>query len=626
MNNVNGDIDTALRRLRDCGAITAFDQHFARFVARFDSGGGEALAMAAALVSRAAAEGHVCLEPHRAHETAPRLAPGITPEPGAWIASLRASAAVGAPGEYRPLILDGNRLYLHRLWSAQRHLADMLIERLDTLVPVDPASAGPLLAELFGDDHVVNWQKIAAFAALRHRLCVITGGPGAGKTTAIARILAACRRLRPGLRAMCMAPTGKAAQRMNEALAAAARSIPGLDPPAAGTIHRALGAGRAGADLDRGPRNPLATDLVIVDEASMVDLLLMRALCAALPPACTLILVGDRNQLASVDVGSVLGDLCPPGAAASFSPQFRDQFQASRGVLPRPRELRGEPRTDAIVELRTRYRFDASLAAISAAVNRGDADAALEMLQSGEHATVVWTETSDPAHAASRFAALITEGYAPYLRERDPATALAALSRFRVLCAVRGGAAGVDAVNESAERLLARAGAIHTIDRWYDHRPIMITRNDYRLELYNGDTGVILRDPATGDPRAWFPTMSGEPRSLAPARLPAHETAFAITIHKSQGSEFERTLIALPDRDTPVLSRELLYTALTRARRRAYLFGSRDVIRRGIGRATERGSGLREALWPDAPARSAAATPPRIARDHSAGEQLSLDV
>ncbi len=612
--------NAALDTLFNAGAITECDRRFAQFINRLGAGGSPYCAIAAALVSRASADGHACLELSLAPDQNPRLDAAECPPTSAWVDALRQSAAVGEPGDYRPLIIHKNRLYLHRLWTAQQRLATNLRARLAARTPI-PQTAGTLLKRLFPDDEPVDWQCVAAFAALRQKACVITGGPGSGKTTAIARILAAIQERESGSRTLCAAPTGKAAQRMSEALAAAVASFGAPIPVEATTIHRLLGIIPRSTRFRHGPDNPVPADTVVIDEASMVDLPLMDRLCAALPATCRLLLVGDRNQLASVDVGSVLGDLCPPDAAASFSPEFRQEITQATGMhLPRT-SGKANALADGIVELKRGYRFNQSIATVSSAVNQGDVDAALRCLESGApDADVVWTAVNQSGAMQARLAALTLEGFEPYVQANTPAAALDAFRQFRVLCALRTGATGVDAINQMVERALFRAGKLAPLERFYERRPIMITRNEYSLNLYNGDIGVIMRDQQGGDMRAFFAGPGSALRAFAPSRLPPHETAFAMTIHKSQGSEHDRVLILLPDRDTPVLTRELLYTALTRARRRVWLWGSRETLTKCITRITERSSGLREALWDGCPD-SSCASPAR-----GDVEQMTLDL
>jgi exodeoxyribonuclease V alpha subunit len=352
-----------------------------------------------------------------------------------------------------------------------------------------------------------------------------------------------------------------------------------------------------------GAENPLAVDLMIVDEVSMVDLALMAKLMEALPESARLVLIGDRDQLASVEAGSVLGDICGR-ARPGFSPGFGGLIRRLTGQTV-PLDSGGHPLQDSIVELQVSRRFPAgsAIGMLSRAVNRGDADGALALLSQTGDESVDWRQPQPGRDGAADWEHRLSAGYTAYRPGPDPARALQELGRFKVLCAHRHGANGVEALNRMTERLLVREGQLPEGPRrgspWYPGRPVLITQNDYGLQLFNGDIGVSLRDPGgfSGELAVFFAEGGGGLRRYLPYRLPGHETVFAMTVHKSQGSEFDEVLLALPEEDSPVLSRELVYTALTRARRRFTLSGRREVIAAAIQRRIERTSGLRDALW-----------------------------
>jgi exodeoxyribonuclease V alpha subunit len=330
----------------------------------------------------------------------------------------------------------------------------------------------------------------------------------------------------------------------------------------------------------------LPVDVVIVDEASMVDLALMAKLFDAVPLDARVVLVGDKDQLASVEAGYVLGDICGRASASATAPIGRH-----------------------IVELKTNYRFGAesAISRLSEAVNGGRADDAVALLQSAAIAPelpigiapeILPGTLPKPAGLVARLEPRILAGYRAYLEANSPAEALQLLNGFRVLCALRRGPFGVENLNSRTEEILTNARLIDPSTPFYAGRPIVILRNDYQLKLFNGDIGIFLRDiEAKGDLRAFFLGSDGFLRRVLPARLPAHETAFAMTVHKSQGSEFGRVLLILPDQDSPVVTRELVYTGLTRAKRQVELWYSEPQLRVAIARRTERTSGLRDALW-----------------------------
>ncbi len=604
--------------LIDDGLFSALDRHFARFIGRFGGADPHPILLAAALVSRVTGNGDVCLDLNACAGKPVDGSPTALacPPVELWVAALRASPAVGRPGERRPLVLDDhNRLYLHRYWGYESRLSARILERAGA--PPGDLDDGRLRAAIRRQftgcsGPGTDWQEVAVAVALLKRFAVITGGPGTGKTTTVARILAVWEEVTQGraTRVLLAAPTGKAAARLKESL----RPGAGLPAPAAGggpaparevyTLHRLLRP-VVGTPLFRhNAENPLPVDLMIVDEVSMVDLALMAKLVDALPGAARLVLIGDRDQLASVEAGSVLGDICGRLRRPGFSPEFGEVLRRVTGQTVPP-ATGGRPLQDCIVELQASYRFAAgsAIGEISRAVNRGDGPGMVEILSRTGKGTVAWLEPQAGAEGMAGLEERLAEGYAAYPTEGGPEAMLQALGRFKVLCAHRAGVTGVEAVNRMAERMLVRRGRVKINPRsgspWYAGRPVLITQNDYSLKLFNGDIGITLPDPAetAEDLAVFFPDGDGGVRRFLPWRLPAHETVYAMTVHKSQGSEFDDVLLILPARDSPVLSRELIYTALTRARRGITLFAGRDVLATAIHRRIERTSGLRDAIW-----------------------------
>ena len=405
------------------------------------------------------------------------------------------------------------------------------------------------------------------------------------------------------------APTGKAAARLEEAVRGGLGLLPAplrhAIPEHASTVHRLVGVHRDSPRVTYGSARPLSADVVVVDEASMVDLALMAKLLRALKPEARLVLLGDKDQLASVEAGAVLGDVC--GDAPGFSPAFAARVTSVVGEsVPAGTGGGGSPLRDSVVLLRHSRRFTATsgIAQLAAAVNRGDGDGAVSVLAS-EPADVGWMPHAGRRAWRDPLAAAALDGFAPYLaciRAGAPAGAvLQAFEAFRVLCAHRAGPAGVEVANRvvedalAARRLIRPAGASGP---WYVGRPVMVTRNDHVLRIYNGDVGIVLPDPRDAERVAVaFPGSDGSERLVSPARLPSHETVYAMTVHKSQGSEFDRVLLLLPPEASRVVTRELLYTGITRARRRVDVWGSEAVVRAGVAARVERSSGLRDALW-----------------------------
>ena len=570
--------------------LSSLDTHFADFIVRIEGRACEGLWLAAALVSSCSSHSHVCLELSAlAGSGVVPIGPWReslkVPQPGIWQEILSRCSTVGRPGDYTPLVLDaGGRLYLHRSWDAERRLAEGILCR-SALLCRDYAVLAAGLGRYFppavdGKD----LQREAAQAALSHQFTVISGGPGTGKTTTVTRILALlieqAGNETPAI--FLAAPTGKAAMRLKQSLAHSSDLLPLSDsvrsalPREVATIHRLLGVIPGRSEFRFHRDNPLPCDVLVVDEASMIDLPLMARLLDALRPEARVILLGDRDQLASVEAGAVLSDICAGGCP-----------DRSTGA--------GRP---AIVHLTKSYRFpdESGIGRLSRLINAGNGEGALELLASGACPDVCWR----PLPAAGSFAGALMEstiqGYALYAQATNPVEALDALDRFRVLAPHREGRHGVGSLNRLIESVLARAMPAGLKD--CHRKPVMITSNNYDLGLYNGDTGVMTGAQGEESPSVYFPgPETGEVRRVSALRLPQHEPAFALTVHKTQGSEFDHVLLILPDQVSEVLSRELLYTAVTRARKRVEIWGDEEVFCQAVARRVERSSGLRDRLW-----------------------------
>ena len=610
--------------LSAAGIFSELDIHFARFIMRFSADPDPDIFLAAALVSRATANGDICLDLDSMSETVllegqADHGPVFCPPVEKWRQTLVAHTAVGHPGDRCPLILDDrSRLYLYRYWEYEKKLSSAIRDRAaGELADFNPRKVKACLDRLFpATDASVDWQKIAAVIGLLKRFSIITGGPGSGKTHAIAGILALILECtgRDKLNICLAAPTGKAAARLSESILQAkehldcSQSVKDAIPGDVSTIHRLLrpifGTPYFRYDND----HLLPADVVVVDEASMVDLALMSKLLQAVAPDARLLIVGDKDQLASVEAGSVLGDICDRQVIHGFSKGFLKPMEKFTGTamdnfsqMPE----NGSALQDCICVLQKNYRFpsQSGIGGISRAINRGDIEKPLALLKNSGETAVEWVEINTPNELNSQLAQTIIDGYTKYLTIKDPMLAMGAFNEFKILCALKIGPYGANSVNHQAEQILQRKNLIgdnpaggHS---WYRGRPVMITRNDYSLGLYNGDIGITLPDPDAADNKlhVYFQDASGDVRRFLPHRLPEHETVYAMTVHKSQGSEFDRVVLILPDKDYPLMTRELIYTGLTRARQKVSVWGTEPVLTTAISRKIERSSGLREALW-----------------------------
>ncbi|WP_130831482.1 exodeoxyribonuclease V subunit alpha [[Erwinia] mediterraneensis] len=572
--------------------------------------------LAAACVSAEAGEGHVCLPLE--HLTVdglfagrhPALAEALWQAAGApqdWQSHLQAWNAVSDGRLATPLVLSNQRLYLHRLWHSEGRVAQFFATQ-ESAHSFDHQAVRHVLDTLFGN-HPEDWQKIAAAVAMTRKTTVISGGPGTGKTTTVAKLLAAMIRLSEGsLRIQLAAPTGKAAARLTESLGKALQALSmneterRLFPAEAMTLHRLLGAQHDTQRLRYHASNRLHLDVLVVDEASMVDLPMMANLIAALPPHARVIFLGDHEQLASVEAGAVLGDICRCAETGYSAPRAAQLVDLTGCKLAGLDDALAPPVRDSICLLRKSYRFDAQsgIGQLAKAVNLGDVQRVEEIF------AAPWSDIRrQPLHNADAYQAMlaeVAEGYRDFLslirRQADPAAIIAAFSGFQLLCALREGPFGVHGLNQRIEQMLVQQRLIRRPSggsRWYVGRPVMVSRNDSALGLFNGDIGITLLDNE-GTMKVYFPLPDGSIKAVQPSRLPPHDTAWAMTVHKSQGSEFDHTALVMPGQFVPVLTRELVYTAITRARNQLTLYCDSAVFHRAVALRTRRRSGLVDRL------------------------------
>ena len=581
-------------------AIGETDAQFAGFVSEHAREGNDEVALAAALVSRATAEGHVCLDLRSVagqHLWEGTQAPGFD----LWHAALQVSGVLGRDGAPAPLVLDGTRLYLYRYWKYETLVAEKLRGFARGVAPsVDLQSLRDALQRWFPpqpDSGEPDWQQLAAAIAVLKNFAVISGGPGTGKTTTVLRVLAILAELSPTpLRIALAAPTGKAAARLQEALRLGCEALqlsPAIAaqlPREAATLHRLLGYLPGRTRFRHGSDNPLPLDVLVVDEASMIDLALMAKLLEALAPTTRLIMLGDKDQLASVEAGAVMNSLCAD--AEGYTSAMVQGLEALTGHrLPTGRAT---ALSDHVAVLRRAYRFEAhsGIGELAQAIIGGNVEASVALL---ERHPAQWRRECEYARMLHEFIA----AYTPLLQAAEegapPEEMLQAARRFAVLCAHREGLQGARRLNEAIEQGLRRQGAIVAAGEWYPGRLVMTNRNDYGLRLFNGEVGIALRD-AAGTLAVYFPAADGGLKCFAPARVGGCDTAFAITVHKAQGSEFDSVAFVLPPETSPILSCELFYTAVTRASRALRVYGSEAAIRAALTRHVARDSALAERL------------------------------
>lgn len=577
-------------------------QQFAHF---FQS---ESLKPFAEQVFRKLGEGHICIDLEDQY-------------PGTVISALGREKFVSTdPGIKQPFILHNNRLYLQRYFSYETTILQRIrdfVREEDTLFAsrVNHLEENKIfLNRLFirsNDSEPVSdadWQMVSAIHGVLNNFTIITGGPGTGKTTTVARILALLLNIEPELKIALAAPTGKAATRMAESLQNAQLDVEphilekfrNLEPS---TIHRLLKMKPGTPYFRHNRKNPLSANVVIIDEGSMIDVALFAKLLDAIGPGTRLIILGDKDQLASVEAGSMFGDLCESMPELNKFSAQRMQLVNSL-ITDSTAHIHGSDITENIshplfqhiIELRFSRRFSDTegIGKFSKAIIQNDHGSIAKFLNSSVSSQVV----IDDKYDQQLFESFI-DGYRAYINEPDTSLALEALNNLRVLCAIREGEQGLYLINKKIEKYLAQKKLLNLSGEFYENRPIIITRNFYNLGLFNGDTGIIRVDEK-GVLRAWFNDGNGRLKSVLPGYLSSVETVFAMTIHKSQGSEFNEVLVILPaTANVPILTRELLYTAVTRARNRIFLQGTSQGIMEAAGKKVQRGSGINDRFLED---------------------------
>jgi exodeoxyribonuclease V alpha subunit len=662
------DLLLLLTRWVERGWLRALDKAFVVFLHELSPGDDPLVLLAAALTSHQLGHGHVCLdlfetlkEPDFALSLPPEgdLQTGVmllpsqilrTLDGAHWCKVLASSRLVALAvdeseeAQQRPLVLSGKRLYLRRYWSYERRIDAALRQRLAEQESA-PDDLRERLNGLFGPASTtgpIDWQKLACALATRSAFSIVTGGPGTGKTTTVVRLLAllqapAVEAGKP-LRIRLAAPTGKAAARLTESISQQVRTLDVIDavrekiPCDVTTVHRLLGS-RPGTRHFRHHRgNRLPLDVLVVDEASMIDLEMMANLLDALPSHARLILLGDKDQLASVEAGAVLGDLCRDAEEGWYSSRTRAWLESVSGESLAASDLKLDlddthPLAQQVVMLRHSRRFGegSGIGQLARRVNRQQPEEARQLLEEGQYADL-FSLGLKSQHDGTLERWLLDgrpggpQGYRHYLsllRQRRPDISrpledscwtdwarevLSAFDEFQLLCAVRKGPWGVEGLNPRITAALLKARLIDSDHLWYEGRPVLMTRNDYGLGLMNGDIGIALKLPERDGPdagkqvlRVAFPRNDGRGgvRFVLPSRLNDVETVYAMTVHKSQGSEFTHTALILPDALNPVLTKELVYTAITRGKQWFSLIEPRTgIFEEAVRRKVKRLSGL----------------------------------
>lgn len=622
-------LESLLQRWQERDWIRSLDLALGRFLHDLDPHASPLVMLAAVLVSHQLGRGHICVDldgllsaPDSALSLPPdgefgealpdrpvELLQGL--ERRQWLQALAETVLVSAGDPPAPLVLEpgSTRLYLYRQWRYEVEVAERIGDRLQP-VEVDEVRLQQRLSQLFDPvERRLDWQQLACALVAGSRFGIITGGPGTGKTTTVVRLLALLQSLARDqgrvLRIRLAAPTGKAAARLTESISGAIGRLPAAMqqdiPQEVTTLHRLLGARPNTRRFIHNVDNPLHADLVVVDEASMIDLEMMHQLLAAMPARARLILLGDKDQLASVEAGSVLGDLCEGADLGGYSQATLSQLKQRTGLdvahwQAQSGEASEQPLAQSIAMLRHSHRFgaDSGIGALARAVNSGEPQAVHNVLEAGypdlgrihlrgytDRALERLILGGGPQPAAAE--GVRPCGYRYYLEQLSryrpvndeeqsqddwARRVLTAFGQFQLLCALRRGPWGVEGLNARIATALLRDGLIARSEGWYEGRPVLITRNDYSLGLMNGDIGITLvRKEADGTDglRVVFPLADGSLKWVLPSRLQAIETVYAMTVHKSQGSEFAHTALLLPPAVNPVLTRELVYTGITRA-------------------------------------------------------------
>ncbi len=646
----SSELHVMLGQLVGQGKIRAVDMAFAEFIFQQESqlpaqdkqlatDAQVCLAMLAAYVSAQTGEQHSCLELNYIGQPFAGVYTFVSQSKlQEWLSLARSVSCLKAEINYpehapvRPLVVQNNRVYLQRYWRYECELAVKIREKAKQTKQLEPSVTSAMLAELFPNstNDPLDWQKVAVCVAACQSLSFITGGPGTGKTTTVAKLLALLQGLAKQQEQMLtiqlVAPTGKAAARLTESIIKAKKQLPSAFqnnlPEQCQTIHRLLGAKPLSPYFKANASHPLYLDVLVLDEASMVDLPLMTKLFAALPAHAQVILLGDQDQLASVETGCVLSDICQASFShlaeqhglAIYTDTMQQQLQQML-ALPTVQQSNNAKQSaiqDNVVRLLKSHRFgqDSGIGQLAKAINQGQSKEVRQLLNSASFSDIHWYQPKQShgqhllTEIRQQLLVKLLPSYKAYIqavKQGQIQQAFALLNQQQVLCAQKSGAWGVNQLNSLIESELHQQGLINQSQDFYVGRPVMLAKNDHQLKLFNGDIGIVMPDPDNANlNKVWFANAEGAFRGLLPSRLPSLDTLYAMTIHKSQGSEFDAVYLCLP----PVtaanqgrgLNRELLYTGLTRAKKQCMLIAQEKALSMSLAQQCRRGSGLAERL------------------------------
>lgn len=595
-----------LKNWKKQGLIGDLEFEFVRFLTQIQPETEDDVLIAAAACINAQKQGHICLD-LRQYDNEPLFGEkntGYILDQNVlerWEASLSRSDLVSQDGSLKPLVLEEGRLYLHKYWKFEEEFTRWILKRSSGLHDVTDLQKDAIRHFIKGREDLfeINWQEIALCLSFIKDLVVISGGPGTGKTYTVLNIIAAhtvaSKNNNEDFKVALAAPTGKAARRLVDSIEDGKDSLPDKfkhllgEVTEAQTVHKLLGASYRGNRFKFDQNNHLPYDLIIIDEASMLDIHMWVRLIRAIGPDTKLVVLGDKDQLASVEAGSILGDLC--GGTNSFSNEIAETIEQMIGVSL-PLSEAGTPSiNDSLVFLTKSYRFkeNSGIQKLAGAINDQNADKVLELLQSKNYPDLHWFEPDQSSFEKilHRYGITHHKDYVAFQDERR----IDASHKKKILCAIRKTKLGVDSINNAVEIGIKRKNSLITSTEWYDGRLVMATKNDSTLRIRNGEMGIF-------NSKSNKIQFEGEHKvSISPSRMTDHEGAFAITIHKSQGSEFDDVAIILPERDSAVLSKEILYTAVTRARKNTLVVGSKDIILKTVKRSVSRHSGVKDKIW-----------------------------